>query len=106
MRHNPNQLELGIALKTQGQSRAANAATEWSIQAQDWIWDRPRGTRFTADDLINAIGLPNPSEPNSNNAVGAALSAARKGDLITPNGYTPSTRAASHARIIRVWERV
>lgn len=95
------QLELGLSLKQRGQNRAAKAASEWHELAYDWISSQ-QGS-FSADDLIAGVGLPNPSQSNRNNAVGAVFTAARKAKVITRVGWTQSTRPEGHGRVIALW---
>lgn len=97
------QLTLGEALKARGQQKAADAAIDWHEQAIAWI--TMRVAPFSADDLIAAIGLPNASASNRNNAVGAAFTSARRLGYIRRTGWTTSTRPESHGRVIAVWTR-
>lgn len=99
------QLELGEALKEQGQARATDAAQEWHDAATTWMFWLIPGTTFTADDLVLSVGLPNLSAMNKNNAVGAAFTAARRTGLIRRTGWQQSTRPESHGRVVAVWTR-
>lgn len=98
------QLTIGEALKETGQRRATEAALEWHEQALDWI--RSSADRFTADDLVLSVGLPNVSASNKNNAVGAVFSAARRQRLIRRVDWTQSTRPESHGRVVAVWQKI
>lgn len=97
------QLTIGEALKERGQRRATDAAIDWHEQALAWIRRAPG--EFSADDLVAAVGLPNASASNRNNAVGAAFTAARRLGLIARSGWTSSTRPESHGRVVAVWTR-
>ena len=55
---------------------------------------------FTADDLVDAIGLP----VGSSNQVGAFFHWLSKACIITFHGYTTSKRKSNHGRLIREWE--
>lgn len=100
-----NQLMIGEALKEQGQARAAMSAAEWHDAALDWIRALPAGRRLSADDLVQAVGLPRESEPNRNNAVGAVFTGARRMALITRDGWIQSRRPEGHGRVIALWRR-
>lgn len=101
----PAQLEIGFARKERGQRKAAVAASPWHNAALHYIASLSRGARLTADNLIEALGLPNASATNRNNSVGAVFSAAAKSGLIQRDGWRNSTRPESHARVIAVWVR-
>ena len=73
---------------------------EWDWRAQQWIIELGRGRMFTADDLVDAIGLP----VGSSNQVGAFFHWLSKACIITFHGYTTSKRKSNHGRLIREWE--
>ena len=73
---------------------------EWDDRAQQWIIELGRGRMFTADDLVDAIGLP----VGSSNQVGAFFHWLSKAGIITFHGYTTSKRKSNHGRLIREWE--
>lgn len=70
----------------------------WWHAADTWL--ASDASRFTADDLVAAIGLP----AGSTNQVGARLRAWAVAGRIDPVGFTSATRKASHARVLRVWQ--
>ena len=98
------QLELGLSLKAKGQAQAIRGADDWHEMALKWL----SGTfgDFSADDLIEDIGLPNAVATNRNNAVGAAFTSARRLGLIRRVGWIQSRRAESHGRVIALWSRI
>lgn len=98
------QLELEFALKAKGQARALGAASDWHEVALKWL-SGALGD-FSADDLIEDIGLPNQVAVNGNNAVGAVFTSARRLGLIRRVGWTQSRRVESHGRVIALWSRV
>jgi len=73
---------------------------EWDWRAQQWIIELGRGQMFTADDLVEAIGLP----VGSSNQVGAFFHWLSRAYIIKYHGYTTSKRASNHGRLIREWE--
>lgn len=60
------------------------------------------GAPFTADDLVERVGLPD-TGTNRNNAVGALFAGASRRGVITRAGYRSSTRVSGHGRIVAVW---
>jgi hypothetical protein len=81
----------------------------WAVDADRTIAQLAEaGDPFSADDLIAAIGPPDPTHaPNArNNAVGAAFSRARMGGLITVVGHAKSTTPTRKGGLIRVWQGV
>lgn len=98
------QLELGLSLKAKGQARAISKADDWHELALEWLGDASGD--FSADDLVEAIGLPNAVATNRNNAVGAAFTSARRLGLIRRVGWIQSRRAESHGRVVALWSRL
>jgi len=87
----------GETLKQQG------LALVESHTPEDWKADfamvgRTQGDEFTAEDIIDIIGLP----PNPN-AVGAAMSALVKELKLVRVGYRPAKRPSRHAGVVAVW---
>lgn len=72
----------------------------WWNEAARWINEQPIGTRFTADDLIDAIGMPH----GSANQVGAQIRTWGVQDRTEPVGYSEARRHSSHGRVLRVWQ--
>jgi hypothetical protein len=64
------------------------------------------GERFTSDDLLNLVGLPDPDhEPNArNNAVGSVFRWAAGEGLIETVGVTKSQLPTRKGGIVRVWQ--
>lgn len=98
------QLELGLSLKAKGQARAIRGADDWHEMALKWL--SGAFGDFSADDLIEDIGLPHAVATNRNNAVGAAFTSARRLGLIRRVGWIQSRRAESHGRVIALWSRI
>ena len=78
----------------------------WSSDAELWFIKLDRGTRFTSEDLIEAIGLPGEGTINSNNAVGAKMREWSHDGSISRVGFQRATRLTSHARAIALWEKL
>lgn len=87
--------------------RAARVA-EWKVGAKRWILQiLDEGELFTADDLVEAVGLVDPSEGNGNNVVGAFIAAqARRGRIEWTGTFRKSERVQGHGNLQRVWRRV
>ena len=98
------QLTFADFLAEEGMQLALNAKPEWSKQADDWFASLPLGTEFTSEDLIAAIGLPDSSEPNANNAVGAKIRSWSKTHT-AQIGYRKTIRVTSHSRVISIWRK-
>lgn len=99
-------LEEGKRLQQEGQEAAlaSRAAMTWTEQAERWLLSR--SSPFTADDLVDTVGLPRGSAgPNQNNAVGALVKSWSRRGLIHPIGYKTARRVKSHGRTLRVWSR-
>lgn len=73
---------------------------QWWHAAAQWIETQPLGRQFTADDLVEAIGLPH----GSGNQVGAQIRTWAVQDRTEPIGYVEATRQSSHGRVLRVWQ--
>jgi threonine dehydrogenase-like Zn-dependent dehydrogenase len=65
---------------------------------------RDTGRRFTADDVIDVVGLPGESEQNANNAVGALFSAASRAGVIHRVGVAHTSRHLGNGRALAVWQ--
>jgi hypothetical protein len=98
------QLELGLSLKARGQAQALRGAGAWHEEALKWLSEAYGD--FSADDLIENIGLPHDIAMNKNNAVGAAFTAARRIGLIRRVGWTQSRRPEGHGRVIALWSKI
>lgn len=96
----------GLDARAAGEQQALDFAPgEWKNRASaalDYL--RSLEDPFTADDVIARAGLPRDSKANANNAVGALLSGYARRGLIRKVGYTQATRAASHGRVVAVWQ--
>ena len=97
----------GIVLRDLGMRRAEQAEPSWTVAAAAWIARLRPGTRFTAEAMTAAVGLPRgEAAQNRNNAVGAVIAGASRGRLIARVGFTQATRPESHARMVAEWLRV
>ena len=98
-----SQLTFADFLKESGMAQALEAKPDWSALADEWFANLPEGTEFTSEDLVSAIGLPDYSTPNNNNAVGAKMSGfARKSQEV---GFRKTVRVISHSRRIVIWRK-
>ncbi len=93
-------------LANEGTRLALIAKSIWGFDADLWLNDLPIGERFTSEDLINAIGLPDKSNPNSNNAVGAKVRNWAHQGKVERVGFGKTQRASSHSRMIVLWEKI
>lgn len=99
----------GEQRKEEGMAKALSkrGIEDWQEAAKTWLWRLPAGRRFTAEDLVDAVGLPIGEESaGRNNAVGALMNGiAKRGVIRNTSDYTKAKRPASHGRVIAVWER-
>lgn len=79
-------------------TRAVNYDKRWLHEATEWRRSQI-GNQITADDLIDAIGLPD-GHPNQ---IGALFNLWAQGGFTTLTGVRPSHRSSNHARQIRTW---
>lgn len=86
------------AAKDLGTSRPKRDHAWWT-EAARWLDRQPIGLEFTADDLVESVGLPH----GSPNQVGAIVRTWAVSDLIAPVGYTEAKRHTSHGRVLRIW---
>ncbi len=98
-------MNTGEILANNGSLAALLAKSTWSEQADVWFESLLPGDTFTSEDLTNAIGFPDKSNPNSNNAVGAKIRAWSYGRQADRRGYMRTIRSISHARMIVLWEK-
>lgn len=97
-------VDAGEALAIRGMDAALEAAPRhWRRAAHRWL-EQQTG-RFTADDLVAAIGLPNAIGINRNNVLGALFNAWAAAGLIVSTGTAKAQRPTSHRRSIRVWSK-
>lgn len=89
----------GTDAATQG-TAAVHRDLPWWQEADLWLELQPIGSLFTADDLVDCVGMPQ----GSSNQIGARIRGWARQRAIAPHGYTQATRKASHARVVRVWE--
>lgn len=75
--------------------------SRWWTEAGRFLHTLAPGALFTADDLVDLIGLPD-GNPNQ---VGACVRAWAAGDHIVHHGFTASTRASNHGRVLRMWRK-
>ena len=100
----------GVAAKAAGQAGMglaydADRVEQWKSTADVWFLTRPRGARFTADDLVRACGLPDEGI-NRNNVVGAWFNSKSRRKLIQMVATRKSQRVIGHSRRIAVWEKL
>ena len=88
----------GEDAKTAG-TAAVTRDLYWWKEAEAWLKGKHTGARFTADDLVAAIGKP----WGSSNQIGARLRSWAMSGLIDPVDITSAGRAQSHGRLLRVW---
>ncbi len=91
----------GKALKEKGQQLVLNIDPQWKSAAAIWCFDLTIDERFTADDLVAAVGLP-----RRRNQVGALMSHLAKRGLIERVGFSPSVRDARRSGMVAVWRRL
>jgi hypothetical protein len=96
----------GEVLANEGSRLALITKSLWSFDADVWLSDLPNGERFTSEDLIDGIGLPDSSNPNSNNAVGAKIRTWSHNRMVERVGFEKTRRVSSHARMIALWEKL
>ena len=96
----------GEDLKAQGQQLALDAKPEWKDEAREAIKCLAvLSVPFTSEDVIAKVGLPSGEVgTNTNNAVGAVMTAAAKAGIIRRVGYTNSKRPSSHGAVIAQWK--
>lgn len=73
----------------------------WWDQARRWLDDRPSNVPFTADDLVDAIGLPT----GSSNQLGALFRSWKTSGETYATEYVVSKRASNHGRVLMAWAR-
>lgn len=99
---------LANRLGREGMDRAERAqrVQAWKDDANRfllYLHTKARGITFSADDLIEAVGLPDIG-PNRNNVIGAWFNAMAKAGRIENTGKRrKSTRPEGHGRRIDVW---
>ena len=86
---------------------ALAAKQEWTDVATLYLINSVcDGLEISADDLIQAVGLPSgETVTNCNNAVGALFHKWAKCGFIVESGRVRSNRASNCGREIRVWKR-
>lgn len=97
-------LAQGRAARDEGIAQAGTGAPgvlveAWRAKAQEALEDMAeKGLTFSADDVVAEAGLP--PVPNM---MGGLFVAAWRAGVIVPAGFSQATRAASHARVQRLW---
>lgn len=98
----PRDLTEGRRLRDEGAAAAGTTsptAEAWRSAAAEAIQVlADQGEQFTADDLVDRVGLP--PVPNM---MGSVFLTAKRRDVINLVGYEPSSRPSNHARIQRIW---
>lgn len=87
--------------RSEGITKVLEHEKSWSDLALDWIWNLPRGTKFTSEDMTAVLGLP-----DSVNAVGAVMRTAGERGWIKKGPPTTAKRPNQNSTTIFVWERV
>jgi len=93
--------------KREGMARAERAERVqlWKRTADRWLATVEPGAEFTADDLVESIGLPDQGVAR-NNVVGAWFSGqARLGRIVFAGRLAKSARVIGHRNLQRVWRR-
>ena len=90
--------------KERGTTLAEDALETWVWKADDWLSYLEPGSTFTADSLVENIGLPTfeDGRPN-NNGVGGYIAGLVRRKRIAAAGYTTSDRVTNHGRVLRIW---
>lgn len=97
-------IQEGRALRDAGVAAAGSTApgalvTAWKAKANKALEELIReGSYFSADDLVDLVGLP-----PRRNMLGGVFIGARRAGLIKPVGYTQASRPEAHARVQRTW---
>ena len=86
-------------------TEALQAKELWVVQAELAVKQLVNTRQqFTADDLVNLVGLPRGVEVvNGNNAIGALFRKLSNQNVIRPIGWAKSARADNHGRQVRIW---
>ena len=93
----------GEKLRAEGEAKALEAQPVWLEQAEAAMRQLAgTGRPFTAEDLVDIVGLPGVGTHRSN-AVGALFSRWAKSHQIKEVGTTRTKRKSSHNSTIRVW---
>lgn len=92
-------LEEGRARRDEGAATVAANTPSWQEEARQAIgYLAAQGEPFSADDLVELVGMP----PHPNSLGAAFVSSSRRG-AIRALGYTQGRRPESHARVQRLW---
>jgi hypothetical protein len=103
-------LPKGVELGQQGMANALQAerVALWREVADEWLIHLAPGTVFDADDLVNAVGLPDSEDGgiNRNNALGGWFGAKSKQGMIFFTGqHVQSKRPERHGNWQKQWRR-
>lgn len=92
---------LAAAVRDAGEQQALSFdGGAWSDAAwRELVRLARTGREFSADDLIDEVGLP-----DSPGTCGATIGAARRAGLIRAVGYTTSRRVTRHGGVQRLWK--
>ena len=90
--------------RRRGEELAESHLQVWKDKATEWLSYLEPGDTFTADSLVENIGLPSYEDgrPN-NNGVGGFIAGLARKRRILPAGYTTSERVTNHNRVLRIW---
>jgi hypothetical protein len=95
--------QTGWKSATKGMELAMDAerVQTWRVRAEQLLNSLPAGTEVTADDLTNAIGVP---DDKKNNVIGAWFNAKRNERRLAFTGkFLKSNRVSRHTGLQRVW---
>lgn len=82
---------------------SADRVAPWRERAVAWLDSLPAGREITADDLVDAVGLP-AEGVHRNNAVGGLFGTrSRAGRLEWTGDFRRSEREIGHGNLQRVW---
>lgn len=94
----------GTDLRDEATALVVAAEPDWAEAAYQWVLALPSGTKFTSEDITDAIGHPLKAD---NRAVGGVMLGLSKSSVIIPTGFLGrSARPSRHAGILREWVRV
>jgi len=85
------------------QALHAERVAEWRRRADRWLDELPQGKLFTSDDLVEAIGKPDPDGPRNNAIGGWIKNQVKLGRTESSGRFARSTRVEGHSNRIEIW---